>query len=562
MKRKNEKELNYAVFDIESTNWTKFLIGDIFTGTDHFIFKDCKKMFFAFDEIAVKTGIKTFYAHNGGKFDLYFFISDFIDKYLIEMFELQGRIIKLKVMNEDFVEIFSIYDSMNFIKGSLNKFSKEILGLEKLEIDYNDLTSDIKKTTDYLKQDCELLYDLIKVVFDKIGITGMTIGQMSMKIYNKDFEGSKKQLIQSLPITEKYIRDNFLYGGRVEIFKRYWKGDLYYYDVNSLYPFVMRNNYYPVGKCFNSVKFNKDLLGLYEIEFLETKQLDISFIPKRIFNSIYYVSPKIGETFYLTTNELKELNRINIKYKIKNGIIWEKKEKIFTKYVDYFYSRKQLKDNFSIIYKLLLNSLYGKFSQKRDREIIRNFILESNCESKDLPIIYFEEKLIKTKETSKFNRNIHPEISVFVTSYARLYMQKFFNRYKDNIIYSDTDSILMNCKLDKKYCSESQIGLFKLEGKFNEGIFINAKNYAVRNKDSEKIVFKGFNNKSFVFNDFMNYFYKDVKIKEKREILKSPLKNKSLKFEVKEVTKELKNIIIKRDLENNKSLFTDQIKGI
>jgi DNA polymerase type B, organellar and viral len=49
--------------------------------------------------------------------------------------------------------------------------------------------------------------------------------------------------------------------------------------------------------------------------------------------------------------------------KIHKVYSYEKKEKIFDKYVDYFYEKKINSDNEieKLIYKLLLNSLYGKF---------------------------------------------------------------------------------------------------------------------------------------------------------------------------------------------------------
>ena len=38
-------------------------------------------------------------------------------------------------------------------------------------------------------------------------------------------------------------------GGAVDVYKPYGT-DLYYYDVNSLYPYAMKSNLYPVGESY------------------------------------------------------------------------------------------------------------------------------------------------------------------------------------------------------------------------------------------------------------------------------------------------------------------------
>jgi len=68
---------------------------------------------------------------------------------------------------------------------------------------------------------------------------------LAFKLFKKFF------LDQYIPITwfheYKKIKDSY-YGGAVDVYRPHGR-NLYYYDVNSLYPFVMQNNLYPTGSC-------------------------------------------------------------------------------------------------------------------------------------------------------------------------------------------------------------------------------------------------------------------------------------------------------------------------
>lgn len=48
---------------------------------------------------------------------------------------------------------------------------------------------------------------------------------------------------------DAYIRQSF-YGGRSEIFQPICETKSYYYDINSLYPFIMKTMPLPIGKLY------------------------------------------------------------------------------------------------------------------------------------------------------------------------------------------------------------------------------------------------------------------------------------------------------------------------
>ncbi len=71
-------------------------------------------------------------------------------------------------------------------------------------------------------------------------------------------------------------------------------------------------------------------------------------------------------------------------------------------------------------------------------------------------------EVFKSYKNKKINWNI-PTISSYITSEARLKMLPFFLANKNNLVYTDTDSLVMTKPLDKKYISEDALGMFKKE---------------------------------------------------------------------------------------------------
>lgn len=63
----------------------------------------------------------------------------------------------------------------------------------------------------------------------------ITISGLAVRIFLKDFYNNNIPLINKLSIY-KDIKQAY-YGGITEVYKP-WGGNLYYYDVNSLYPYV------------------------------------------------------------------------------------------------------------------------------------------------------------------------------------------------------------------------------------------------------------------------------------------------------------------------------------
>ena len=111
--------------------------------------------------------------------------------------------------------------------------------------------------------------------------------------------------------------------------------------------------------------------------------------------------------------------------------------------------------------------------------------------SSSIPISKGKELLSFHKKIDNNNNNrlnISISIASAITSYARIYMNKFKYSLKDNLYYSDTDSLFLDIKLDPCHISDTIIGKFKLEKIFDKALFLSPKMYSGKSKLSNGII--------------------------------------------------------------------------
>lgn len=93
----------------------------------------------------------------------------------------------------------------------------------------------------------------------------LTIPSLAMKIFLSKFYGNNIPLINKKSVYEDIKKSYF--GGITEVYKPYGEG-LYYYDVNSLYPYAALNPM-PGSSCVFEdsiscpLKYVKDFFGFY-----------------------------------------------------------------------------------------------------------------------------------------------------------------------------------------------------------------------------------------------------------------------------------------------------------
>lgn len=261
----------------------------------------------------------------------------------------------------------------------------------------------------------------------------------------------------------------------------------------SLYPFVMRNHYFPITVPRKIGDPNKEFItsehGITKCKVTTPKDIDIPLLPYRYQNKLYF--PTGTFTGYWDNVLLAKAYQLGYKIQPKKGFLFQS-EKIFKEYVDRFYRLKQnsKKDTSPyILAKLLLNTLYGKFGQNQESDMLMKLTTENKKKFEIVDIIDLDHNLFKVKTESKGTHFI-PQISIHVTALSQLELYKYFEmvKKKNGVTgYCDTDSLFTDCRLP---CS-NKLGDLKLEYSFKRGYFLLPKTYYVVG-DKNKVKAKGF----------------------------------------------------------------------
>lgn len=291
-------------------------------------------------------------------------------------------------------------------------------------------------------------------------------------------------------------------GGRVECF---YLGDLndetyYMLDVNSLYPFVMRNNLYPVKyKNIHRMFTPQTLAASLQHKAAVARVLIETDLPVYAVRRGRCMFPVGRFWATLCTPELKYAFEHNHIKQVDVCVLY-KQENIFRSYVDKFYAlRMDFKsagvDEYVELCKKMLNSLYGKFGQKGE-----NWSKIGDCPNEpDREELVFNtggrrvtklryllgELFIMVGHGESFDS--FPAIAAHVTAYARMYLWQLMQQAGyGNYLYCDTDSLIVNeaglCKLDD-LITPSKLGGLKIEQETRSVIIRGLKDYTFGSKN-------------------------------------------------------------------------------
>lgn len=482
------KSGNFAASDIETNKWIHFLMIGFYDGKVYTKYTDLDK--YLDDILTKKYNGWRIYFHNGGRFDFLFLAERLMDRGIVKFINKASGL--LGMIYQDKRTRVEFFDSYALFPASLDKLIKTY-GIEhvKIEVDFTKLhKKDDKVLSEHLKNDCFALYEVLQKFYEKEGYLSNTIAGHALRKFREDFFNG--YFWNTDDKFDEYFRRYYYKGGRVEVYKTFGK-NLFYYDVNSLYPYVMLNKM-PVGSPIRTKKYMKEKIGFYKIELKEEYESQISILCKKTKTGNYYVNGKKGEIFYLTSCELDEL-KTTTKVKILDGYYFDRKEEIFTDYVNhYFELKKNAKDESERYFsKLMLNSLYGKFGQKINGQ---NIVMDTDNNKSD-SIVYDVENgllLVDVRRHLKF-RGVY--IAAWITALARMNHYLLMKQIGfEHVYYCDTDSIIT----DKKMKISEKIGGLKLEMEIKEGVFLMPKVYGIIDKNNTEIIHaKGFSSKAFTY---------------------------------------------------------------
>jgi hypothetical protein len=380
-------------------------------------------------------------------------------------------------------------------------------------------------TVKYCLLDCELTYMLgeihLKMCKGEIGGRSYnlsncnTAAKLSVSMYQQSF--LKDNLYQSPAKIIKNERKGFK-GGRTEVFKnKFVTGEqvknLYYFDINSSYPSSMVE--LMPFKYLSSMLWNKKV-SKDNINFITPYNLYKTTF-KYVGNDTRYIP-----NLLLRCKKTKEVIAVKEDNKgswhwgselieaVKNGneLLITKEERyegkaIFREFVEYFYNaRLTAKKNNNaalvIFYKLLLNSLYGKFGQKPFDE---TKLCMSNAEvfetlSKDNGLLVDFETvkdfiMIKYSKKDAENHSIGNlcRFSSYIAALSRCKLSDFMRDVgHENVYYCDTDSVFTSKKPSDSLVDPQILGKWKEETEtpIIKACFIAPKTYTYKCEDGEQ----------------------------------------------------------------------------
>ena len=410
-----------------------------------------------------RTKLLTVYAHNFSGFDGIHLMRHLLNYGIVEPLLFNGKLysIKLKLKNGKTI-IFK--DSMLLLPLSLRKLCKAF-GIEIgkgyfpfllsniwysgvlpafkywTNIDFTEYTQ-IKlenknkfwsfkiRAEEYCEQDCIVLHQVLvkfnELIFNKFQInihSVLTLPALAMRIYKSHYM-KDDTIYQLVGKVEQAIRQSYS-GGSVDVYIPHskqgtfvdivstkWISKLFYYDVNSLYPYVMANMSMPIGKPIyfegDIRKVESKAYGYFYCEITTPDYLEHPILQRRIHTSlgIRTIAGLGNWKGWIYSKEMDNAIKFGYTFNIIKGYQFEEGD-LFSSYVNTLYDLRQEYDKshpLNMIAKLLPrseNSLYGKFGMKM--EITRVDIF---------PIFDENDKLIFRNELEKWKEGIHDWIKL------------------------------------------------------------------------------------------------------------------------------------------------------
>jgi hypothetical protein len=374
----------------------------------------------------------------------------------------------------------------------------------------------------YLHNDCFTLLEILRRFFSEIKdefevdpMKNLTIPSIAFKTWRTIQLDSKKTTIVDFSQSfDEFFRESYL-GAIVDVYKPLVH-NAFYYDVNSLYPTAMTKSMPTGNPIFGNVTIDEfmstDWYGYVKATVQAPKDLFIGLLPIRMDGKL--ISPIGTFTGSWLSDELKfALNHGYKLLSIAYGYKFERTEGLFSNYINKLNQMKiqaQLdnKPSKRNLAKLMMNSSYGRFGLNVENAITNIFtpdqakiictafpIIRSipftngNELIEYTPIPYpgiVESGLISKNEIEPYiNLNTqlmrtNVPIAAAVTAYSRMIINEYKIKALNlgiDVIYSDTDSLVVNNTLPQEWLSETELGKFKLEHTINTGYFLAPKLY-------------------------------------------------------------------------------------
>ena len=362
---------------------------------------------------------------------------------------LKGRLISAKYGNVSFL------DSINHFRMSLKALG-DSLGMTKLEMDiYNE---------DYVTQDAWICLKAMTGARDFIASLGGRIGATSGSSAVSVWRYLTDDEYLCGPLDGPWFRRGY-YGGRTELFRTRAEGNIRGYDVNSMYPFVMLNDFPEYG--MEDTKLEK-AKGMGEVTISIPHDLFVAPLVYRMEGQrlTYPVGVVRGVWTY---DEIRYAEKLGAKiHKVHKALGCNSVVRPFDDYINILYARrKESKSNSERLFlKVLMNSLYGKIASKNEvtRTVSKHTLLTKKSRRMGQVKWINHQRGLLTYTTPP-QPYVHMIWGSMITAYSRLLLTRYLSKVPpEQLIYCDTDSIYC-----QNYCFDEsrELGGLKLEKQAN-----------------------------------------------------------------------------------------------
>lgn len=446
-------------------------------------------------ELTSRNRGKWFYAHAGGLADFQFILYDLYSQLKSRGYRIEGHfsgssLIIAKVTRGH--NSWYFLDSYWLLKAKLKDVAKWI-GQSKggggYEEDFPDpdeegisddeferrcilrrewyATVPFEKLRQYNARDCRILYDAISsfeaTLLEIGGQLQMTLASCSMQLFRRKY---LKHDIPTSKTINKIAKEAYT-ASRVENHDREMNSG-YYFDINSSFPFAMT---FPAPGRYIGARAALPDSGIYIAKVrVSVPDMPIPPLPYRHSNRVFF---PVGEwEAWMTNIDIEALQEAGGRVmKSREALLFEPFEDLSDFSNDIYNLRKKASSEWEkVVFKFLLNSLYGKFAEasEKDELLVNPDFIDRNLMHMLQPGIWIAEKIVSIPHA-------HFPISAHVTAIARQLIGKFINLC-DKVFYLDTDGFATNTMFD----TNKELGGLKLEKKVHEGEFVAPKVYSLK----------------------------------------------------------------------------------
>lgn len=405
-----------------------------------------------------------------------------------------GQFYSIDVMHHNGAKI-QFRDSYKKLPFTVERVAKAFkMEMRKGEIDYHKhrpvgYRMDANERA-YMHNDVSIMAHAMSQVISE-GMTKLTVGSDSLSEYKKLTHDFDKWFPILSYDTDQDIRAAYRGGftyADPRFSKRHLKQRGHVFDVNSLYPYVMRHKPIPYGEP-NYHRVAPDAtedrpLTIFEVTFTATIKPDhipcIQIKNSSRFSAADYIT-ETGEPVTMTVTNI-DWELFNDHYDIDvieygPGYSFKAATGLFDDYIDKWSAVKARETGGRReLAKLHLNSLYGKFATNPD--------VRSKTPT-------FQENRVKLVLGDPETRDpVYTAAGVFITAHARSHTIRAAQDNYSVFAYADTDSLhLMTDTIpDNLNVHDSELGAWAHEYEFTEAFFMRSKAYGELMTSGEMVV--------------------------------------------------------------------------